>query len=148
MSQLRSYLETQLPPAMVPRYFVFLEALPLTPNGKVDARALPEPDVSGHERLASYVAPSNPTQEIIAAIWAEVLRHERVGVNDNFFEIGGHSLNATQVISRINEVFKIDLPLRTIFENMTVAQLAAAVEDVLVSEIEALPEQEADRIFS
>ncbi len=148
VSTLRSYLERQLPPAMVPSYFVRLDVLPLTPNGKVDRGALPKPDFSGHERLASYVAPSNPPQEIIAAIWAEVLHHERVGASDNFFEIGGHSLNATQVISRINELFKIDLPLRTVFENMTVAQLSAAVEDVLVSEIEVMPEHEMDRIFS
>ena len=104
-----------------------LEELPLTKNGKVDRRALPEPEASGLERSEQYVAPRTATEEILAGIWQSVLGVERVGVNDNFFELGGHSLLATQLVSRVREVFAVEVALRSLFEHPTVAGLASGV---------------------
>jgi amino acid adenylation domain-containing protein len=126
---LREFVKQQLPDYMVPAYWLILENLPLTSNGKIDRRALPLPNPELH-RSVDYVAPSNPTQEAIAAIFGQVLKLEKVGINDNFFEIGGNSLQATQVISRLRESFALELPLRRLFEQPTVADLALAVTDI------------------
>ena len=120
--ELRRYLQECLPEYMVPSAFVILETLPLTPNGKVDRRALPAPELA-----ETYAAPSNPVQEILAGIWAEVLGLDRVGIHDNFFEMGGHSLVATQLISRLRGALQVELPLRTVFEAPTVADLAKII---------------------
>jgi amino acid adenylation domain-containing protein len=128
ISELRSFLKAKLPDYMVPGAFVFLEAMPLTPNGKIDRRALRAPDSSRREQEDNFVAPNTPTEEILAAIWAEVLGLQQVGINDNFFELGGHSLLATQIISRIREAFSIELPLRYLFEAPTIASLSQAIE--------------------
>ena len=143
---LRAALRHVLPEAMVPSAFVVLEALPLSANGKVDRAALPEPGAasSGH----AWVAPRTPTEEVIAGIWAPLLRRERVGAFDNFFDLGGDSLLATQVVSRMRAAFQIDLPLRRFFEDSTVQALAATVEELLVAKLEAMPEEEASRRLS
>ncbi|HEY0019293.1 MAG TPA: amino acid adenylation domain-containing protein, partial [Longimicrobium sp.] len=125
---LRTALRRSLPDYMVPSAFVAMEALPLTPNGKLDRRALPAPAFGAAED--AYVAPRTPTEEVLAGIWAEVLRVERVGAAENFFDLGGHSLLATRVASRIRELFGIELPLRVLFEAPTVAALAARVEEI------------------
>jgi amino acid adenylation domain-containing protein len=125
-SELRRYLKEQLPEYMVPQLIVKLESLPLTASGKVDRRALPAPERAGEE--TGYVAPRTPEEELLAGIWSEVLGVERVSVHDNFFERGGHSLLATQVTSRIRTVFKVDLPLRKLFERPTVAELAQEID--------------------
>ena len=125
---LRTALRRSLPDYMVPSAFVAMEALPLTPNGKLDRRALPAPAFGVAED--AYVAPRTPTEEVLAGIWAEVLRVERVGAAENFFDLGGHSLLATRVASRIRELFGIELPLRVLFEAPTVAALAARVEEI------------------
>src|SRR5207253_3491888 len=91
-TQLRSYLIEQLPAAMVPSVFVFLDHLPLTPNGKVDRGALPAPDQSRPELTESFVAPRTADEKLIAGIWGEVLKLKQVGIYDNFFDLGGHSL--------------------------------------------------------
>jgi amino acid adenylation domain-containing protein len=122
-AEVRQFLANQLPSYMVPNTFVLLESLPLTSNGKVDRRALPKPELDS-TRLDKYVAPRTPTEEILALIWAQVLKVEQVGIEDNFFEIGGHSLLATQVVSRIRNTFKVELPLRDLFARATVAELA------------------------
>jgi acyl carrier protein len=109
---------------MVPSAFVVLEELPLSPNGKVDRRLLPRPVGETSELAEAFVAPRGPIEELLAGIWAMVLRIDRVGVHDNFFELGGHSLLATQVISRIVATLGVELPLRAIFEAPTVARLA------------------------
>ncbi|MEI2581295.1 amino acid adenylation domain-containing protein [Scytonema sp. PRP1] len=126
-SELRGFLKEQLPDYMVPRAFVFLEALPLTPNGKVDRRALPAADTSHFNDTNSYVPPRNPTQEVLAAIWAQVLGLEQVGIYDNFFELGGHSLLAIQVMSRIRQALGVEISLQLLFERATIAQLANAI---------------------
>ena len=125
---LRSYLQLKLPDYMVPSAFVFLDSLPLTPNGKLDRKALPAPDHSRSNSDQSYSAPRTPVEELLAGIWAEVLKLDEVGIHDNFFELGGHSLLATQFVARINTAFQIDFPLRRLFETPTIAGLADSVQ--------------------
>ncbi len=127
VGNLRAALREELPDYMIPALFIALPALPLTPNGKVDRKALPAPDGGRPDLGREYVAPQGPVQERLAAIWAEVLRRDRVGADDNFFELGGHSLMATQVLSRIQEAFGVELPLRALFDRPTVAGLAEAI---------------------
>ncbi|HEX8903318.1 MAG TPA: amino acid adenylation domain-containing protein, partial [Longimicrobiaceae bacterium] len=124
---LRAHLRRSLPDYMVPGAFVFLDALPLTPNGKLDRKALPAPEAASDTEKAT---PRTPVEEVLAEVWAEVLRVERVGVRDNFFDLGGHSLLATRVVSRIREVFGVEPPLRALFESPTVAELAARVDEL------------------
>ncbi|MBD2625733.1 non-ribosomal peptide synthetase [Trichormus variabilis] len=139
--ELRSFLQEKLPTYMRPTAFVILDKLPLTPNGKVDRKALPVPDTSiGLE--ASFVPPRTPTEQIVADIWADILGLEKVGIFNNFFELGGHSLLATQVISRLREAFKIDLPLRSFFENPTIKNLVERIEGILaVQQLQAVHEE-------
>ncbi|NLX97237.1 MAG: amino acid adenylation domain-containing protein, partial [Rhodopirellula sp.] len=125
---LRDHLRPRLPDYMIPSTFMVLDAFPLTPNGKVDRAALPIPDAVRPELQQQYVAPRTPTEELLVGIWAEVLGLEQVGVRDNFFELGGHSLLATQVVSRIRSRCQVDLPLRELFEDPTIATLGAAVD--------------------
>jgi amino acid adenylation domain-containing protein len=129
-TELRSYLKQRLPEYMVPTAFMELERLPLTPNGKVDRKNLPMPEYERIEQGQEYAAAESPTEELIAGIWSEVLKLPKVGVCDNFFELGGHSLLATQVVSRIRQGLKVELPLRTLFEEPTVAGLAKRVERI------------------
>ncbi|MCP4660219.1 MAG: amino acid adenylation domain-containing protein, partial [bacterium] len=124
---LRELMKTTLPEFMVPSAFVFPEALPLTPQGKVDRRALPAPEGPPEAPEDDLVAPADPTEELLAGIWAEVLHREKVGAGDNFFELGGHSLLATQVVSRVRETFGVEIPLRQLFEASTLAELAGMV---------------------
>jgi amino acid adenylation domain-containing protein len=132
-AELRSFLRAKLQEYMVPSAFVFLDSLPVSSNGKVDRNQLPEPDQNRLNMEESYVAPSTPVEELLAGIWSELLKIEKLGVHDNFFDLGGHSLLATQVISRIRTTFRIDLPLRRLFEAPTVAGLAQAIQEVEAS---------------
>ena len=126
-AELRAWLRERLPEHMVPAAFVALDAFPLTPSGKTDRRALPEPEAEAAAH-AEPVAPSTPVEEILAGIWAQVLGTERVGVHDDFFALGGHSLLGAQVVSRIRVAFEVELPLRALFEAPSVAGLAARIE--------------------
>jgi amino acid adenylation domain-containing protein len=123
---LAAFLAERLPGYMVPAAWVLLDRLPLTANGKVDRAALPVPSEGGEG--GAYVAPRSPVEEVLAGIWEEVLELQRVGVEDDFFALGGHSLVAAQVTSRVLKAFSVDLPLRVLFERPTVAALAAEVE--------------------
>jgi amino acid adenylation domain-containing protein len=125
-AQLTRALAAKLPQYMVPAHFVRLEALPLSPNGKVDRKRLPAPDWSSASS-AEYEAPRNEVERRIATIWSEVLGVERVGIHDNFFELGGNSLLSTQAVSRIRKAFQVELPLRELFQEPTVAGLATRV---------------------
>jgi amino acid adenylation domain-containing protein len=129
IQKLRTTLKGQLPEYMVPAAFVVMEAFPLTPNGKVNRKALPEHDKVG---LISddYVPPRTPEEEILAGIWAHILNLEKVGINSSFFDLGGHSLMATQVISRIRDAFEVDIPLRSLFETSTIAELAQQIDKI------------------
>ncbi|HFQ92927.1 MAG TPA: amino acid adenylation domain-containing protein, partial [Anaerolineae bacterium] len=126
--ELRSFLRQTLPAYMVPAHFVTLEEMPLTPSNKIDRKALPAPDRARPDLEKSFVAPRNETEAALAAICAELLQVEKVGVYDNFFELGGHSLLATQFISRVRDSFGVEIPLRTLFETPTVADMALALE--------------------
>ncbi|WP_147442321.1 non-ribosomal peptide synthetase, partial [Corallococcus exercitus] len=132
VSALRARLHEKLPEYMVPSAFVVLEALPLTPSGKVDRKALPAPEAP--VSTAEYVAPRNPTEEKLAALWAQVLRVPRVGATDHFFELGGHSLLATQLVSRVRAAFGVELALRTVFEAPTLEGLARHLDAANTSE--------------
>jgi amino acid adenylation domain-containing protein len=127
MSDIRRFLRDKLPEYMVPSSLVTLKTLPLTPNGKVDRAALPAPGLGRAGIEEVYLAPRTPLEEVVAAIWAETIGIERVGVRDNFFELGGHSLLATQVISRIRDEFEVELPVRLMFEGMSVEEMAEAI---------------------
>jgi amino acid adenylation domain-containing protein/non-ribosomal peptide synthase protein (TIGR01720 family) len=140
--ELRAFLGERLPNYMVPALFVRLDALPLGVNGKIDRRALPKPDAAGSFEHR-YVAPRNPTEEILVGIWREVLAVERVGVTDGFFDLGGHSLLAVQVLSRVRAAFGTDLPLRAVFESATVEDLALAVEEHLLAQLGEMTDEEA-----
>ncbi|MBD2252591.1 non-ribosomal peptide synthetase [Nostoc parmelioides] len=125
-SELQKLLTSQLPEYMLPSVFVVLSELPLLPNGKINRQALPAPETVRHTNQ-SYVAPRNSTETIIANILADVLRLERVGVDENFFELGGNSLSAIRVTSRLREAFQLDLPLHSVFEKPTIAGLAERI---------------------
>jgi acyl carrier protein len=125
---LREHLRAKLPEYMVPGALVALEELPLTPNGKVDRRALPAPEEQHLHAGTVHTAPRGPVEEILAGIFAEVLRLEGVGAHDRFFDLGGHSLLATQVVSRVRDAFQVEVPLLQLFETPTVAGLATWVE--------------------
>ena len=125
--ELREHLRRRLPEYMVPADFVLLAALPLTPNGKLDRRALPEPD--RRPESEDHAAPRTPVEELLATLFADLLGMERIGVQDDFFLQGGHSLLATRVVSRVREVFGVEIPLVRFFEAPTVAGLAAAIAE-------------------
>ncbi len=127
VAALRSFLQATLPDYMIPTAFVMLDAIPLTANGKVDRRALPAPEEGALDGGGDFVAPRTPIEEVLAGIWGQVLEIERVGVYDHFFELGGHSLLAMQVVSRIRDAFRVELPVRTLFESPTVADLAGGL---------------------
>jgi hypothetical protein len=131
---LRRFLETKLPEYMVPSAFVVLPAMPRTPNGKLDRRQLPVPDRVRAVRHDTYVMPRTPTEQRLAAMWTETLGVEPIGVYDNFFDLGGHSLLAIRLLSRMRDAFKQDIPLRAIFEQPTIAELAQVAERAQTAE--------------
>ncbi|HEX2187603.1 MAG TPA: amino acid adenylation domain-containing protein, partial [Longimicrobiaceae bacterium] len=133
---LKAHLRRTLPEHMVPGAFAVLEALPLTASGKLDRRALATP---AGPAGSGYVAPRTPAEEVLAGIWAEVLRVERVGAHDSFFALGGHSLLVMRAVSRIRAVFGVELMVRALFEAPTVAALAERVEGIRRAELPVLP---------
>jgi len=128
IGELRDYLIKKLPEYMVPTTFVSLDTLPLTANGKVDRRALPAPKGERPSLEESYVAPRTATETMVAGIWAEVLRIDRVGAHDSFFDLGGNSLLAAQVIARVRKAYGVSLPLRSFLEKPVLVDLARHFE--------------------
>ncbi|MEL6461118.1 MAG: amino acid adenylation domain-containing protein [Cyanobacteria bacterium J06621_15] len=131
-TSLRSFLETKLPNYMVPSAFVILESMPLTPNGKIDRRSLLAVDEIG-VKLLHQVPPRNSTEETIATIWKEVLKLEQVGIYDNFFDLGGNSLLATRINSRLRQAFELDLPLKSIFEKPTIIEMSEYIQAIQIT---------------
>lgn len=130
VEEMRAFVRARLPEYMTPASFVFLDAMPLTPSGKIDRHALPMPDLTRSDLQVEYVEPRNEAEAFIADICRELLSVDKVGVNDNFFDLGGHSLLATQLMSRIRNKFGVEVPLRVLFEQPTVAGLAESVAEL------------------
>jgi amino acid adenylation domain-containing protein len=130
-NELRAHLRRKLPDHMIPAAFVLLDEFPLTASGKVNRLALPPPGRDQLEANEDFVAPRTPTEEILAGIWADVLNIEEVGVNDDFFALGGHSLLLARLAARIRSSFQLDLPLRDLLEGPTVARISERVEAML-----------------
>jgi len=140
--ELRNYLKTKLPEYMIPSYFVSLEHIPLTVSGKVDRKAL---GIQG-ARLSTgveFIPPENKIEKLIAVIWQEVLKRDKIGIHDNFFEIGGNSLKIIQINSKLKESFEINIPFTIMFEYTTIASLSQYFQQEGVSEV--FPETETDR---
>ncbi|MEH2171962.1 non-ribosomal peptide synthetase [Nostoc sp.] len=135
--ELRQYLRQKLPEYMIPNAFIFLAEIPLTPNGKVNRRALPTPE-NTHLETSNFVAPRHPVEEVLAGIWTQVMGVKQVGIHDNFFELGGHSLLATQVISRIAKTLQVNIPLQSLFEFPTIAELAKNIQQTSYQGISAI----------
>jgi hypothetical protein len=123
-SELRDHLRTKLPDYMVPAAFVTLQALPLTPNGKVDRKALPKPEFEAVTDQSKFVAPSSETEVALAKVWREVLHLKQVGLNDNFFDIGGHSVLLLQVHARMGTVTNAKVSVAELFQYPTISALA------------------------
>jgi acyl carrier protein len=139
VAEIRAFLAERLIGETIPNLFVHLHQLPLTLNGKINYQALPSLEEARQKLQSEYTAPRSPQEESVAAIWAEVLSMERVGVHENFFTLGGHSLLATQIIHRINQTFEIDLPMRVMFDDPTIAALSLLIEEALIEQLEATP---------
>ncbi|MEW8957482.1 condensation domain-containing protein, partial [Clostridium sp.] len=140
---LKGYLKETLPEYMVPAYFVELEKMPLTTNGKLDRRVLPEPNLD--LSLTEYEAPRNEVEETLTKIWSEILGVEKVGINDNFFDLGGHSLKATILMAKIHKELNKEVPLKELFKSPTIKDLNKYIENAeenLYSKIEKLEEKE------
>jgi amino acid adenylation domain-containing protein len=147
LAPLLETLKALLPDYMIPAVFVQLEALPITPNGKIDRAALPAPDETNTLHDQPFAAPGTPTEAKIAATVAALLNVERVGINDNFFLLGGHSMLGAQLIAWVAETFGLELPLRALFEASTVRQLANEVERQLANWLAAMSDEDAQRLL-
>jgi acyl carrier protein len=132
---------------MIPAMFVVLPDLPLTSNGKLDRKALPRPDASNTLPDENYLSPRTVLEGKISALVANLLGVPQVGVNDNLFLIGGHSLFGTQLIARIRDNFGVELPLRSVFECPTPALLAQEIERLMVARIGSMTEAEIQRVL-
>jgi amino acid adenylation domain-containing protein len=146
-TSIRKHLRNKLPEYMVPQHYIALEELPLTPAGKVDRKNLPKPERDFAMESSEYVAPNNEIEEILAGIWQELLGVNRIGIDENFFDIGGNSLIALRLMHRINDNFQVNLPVRQLFETPSVSELASSVETVLLEEINALTDEEAEQLL-
>jgi non-ribosomal peptide synthetase component F len=158
VSELRDFLKAKLPDHMIPSTFVLLDALPHTPNNKIDRNALPEPAQSRPKLQVPFVPPGSPTEQTLVQIWADVLKLDQVGVDDNFFDLGGNSLLASQVISRVIKTFTVELPMALLFNSPTVAEMATTIDDHpgkplgekelanILDELESLPDEKAQQL--
>ena len=142
--ELRGYLSTELPDYMIPSYFIQLERLPLNPNGKIDRKALPNPD-GDIDTGVEYTAPRNEREEKLVKIWSEVLDVEKIGIDDDFFVLGGHSLKAIQALSIIHRELNVEVPVGEMFSNPTIRQLGEYIEkskESIYSSIKPVEERE------
>jgi len=137
--ELRSFLISKLPDYMIPSVFVMLEAMPLTSSGKIDRQALPDPKNFRPDLDTPYVQPRTLVERELANIWADVLALAQVGVDDNFFDLGGHSLAASRVIAKVIQTYQLEIPIKTLFDAPTVAEMAS-----LIRQNQANPASEAE----
>jgi amino acid adenylation domain-containing protein len=137
---LRDHLRKQLPDYMVPASFVQLSSLPLTANGKVDKSALPLPTGGNSLPDAEFIAPRGIVEERLAAVIGSLLNVDRVGVNDNFFLLGGHSLLGTQLLTRVNQTFGVELSLLNLFDHPTLAEMSEQIEKLILEKIAGITE--------
>ncbi|HVM59919.1 MAG TPA: amino acid adenylation domain-containing protein [Verrucomicrobiae bacterium] len=144
---LRDFLGATLPDYMIPVAFVKLEELPLTANGKIDRAALPAPDDSNTLRDSASTAPRTDMEKAVASILGPLLGLENVDVEENFFALGGHSLLGAQLMARVRDTFGVEVPLRTLFEAPTIAELSAEIERRLVAKLEAMSDSEVQRLL-
>ena len=159
-TQLRKTLAKTLPEHMIPSVFVVLDDLPLTPAGKVDRKALPDPGRARPELDNPYSAPKTPVEKTLAHIWSELLSLDRVGIHDNFFDLGGHSLAATRVVSQVIKRFELEIPLQSLFQSPTVAAMAAIIiehqwnklgekeMEGILTELDSLTDERAQRLLT
>jgi amino acid adenylation domain-containing protein len=147
-AQLRQFLAERVPDYMIPAFFILLESLPINSSGKLDRAALPVPSNQSARAAVAYRAPGSPLEARVAAIVGEVLKMPNMGLDDNFFMLGGHSLLGTQLVLRVRQQFGVDLTLRSLFEAPTPGQLAAAVERLLIARLESMPEDEAASLLA
>jgi acyl carrier protein len=157
VTALRNFLAERLPEYMVPAVFTFLRKLPLTATGKVDRRALPDSTNSRPNLMTPYVEPRTTVERELVLIWGEVLSLREIGINDNFFDLGGHSLTAMRVVSRVITQFQLEIPLQSLFQSPTVAEMATLISQnqtkqasdtdlaQMLREVEAMTEEEAQR---
>jgi acyl carrier protein len=153
-------LNDKLADYMIPAAFVKLDAIPLTPNGKVNRKMLPEPGNDRPDLEVPYIAPRTPIEAELARIWSEVLSLDRVGIHDCFFDLGGHSLAATRVISHVIKHFQIDISLRALLQSPTIAEMAVvittgtgkklSVEELagILAEVESMSDEQAVRLLT
>jgi tyrocidine synthetase-3 len=132
---MRERLRESLPDYMIPAVLVELKEMPLTQSGKIDRKALPEVEGVQSESKAEFVAPETEIEAVLEEIWRRVLGIERIGVLDNFFDLGVDSLLATQLVAQVNSSFRIELPLRTSFDNPNIRAMAGIVERVLIEQL-------------
>ena len=157
---LRRALAARLPEYMIPSAVVLLDKLPVIGVGKVDRSALPVPDKGRPDLDVPYVAPGTPVEEELSRIWAEVLSLDEVGIHDNFFDLGGHSLSANRVVSRVFEQYRLEIPLQSLFRSPTIAEMAALISQfqgkmlnemqlaAILEELASLSDAEAQRLVS
>jgi amino acid adenylation domain-containing protein len=147
VSDLRSHLRSRLPDYMIPSAFVYLDALPLTSHGKIDRRALPAPDAERPALAEAFIAPGTPAETRLASIWTKLLGINRIGINDNYFELGGDSLLATQLASQVRSVFEVELPLVELFRHPTLAEMATSIEEAIIEQMEEISDEEAEQLL-
>jgi amino acid adenylation domain-containing protein len=159
ISELRMFLKETLPDYMVPAAWVLMDSMPRAPSGKVDRRALPIPPDTRPELATPFTAPRTPVEEELAAIWAALLSLDQVGIHDNFFDLGGHSLLATRIISRVVDHFQLELPIQSLFQSPTVAEMASIIMENqtknldeenlrrIVAELELLSDDDAGHLI-
>ncbi len=159
INELHGFLKDKLPDYMIPSVFILMESLPLT-NGKLDRKALPKPDNKRPELSQTYMPPRSDVERKLGQIWANILSLDRVGIHDNFFDLGGHSLAATRVVSQVIKQFQLVLPLQSLFQSPTVATMATVITasqakklgekdlDRILAELELLSEEEARQLLS
>jgi acyl carrier protein len=135
--EVEAFLKRQLPAYMIPAACVFLEKFPLTPGGMLDYKALPAPNPEPSGSDNGYMAPRTSTEKALCDIWSELLGLKRVGIRDNFFKIGGHSLAATRLSSRLRDTFSVDLTLRSLLAYPTVENMATVIDNLLMEELDS-----------